>query len=357
MRKSDKTAKPKSSVPTVKEVARQAGVSTASVSRALSGSAGVREPLRTRILEAARLLSYRPNRAARDLRVRSSRAVGVLIPDIENPFFTSLVCGVEDVLSKTDFSLLLASYNEDPEQEARRLEVFRAEGVCGLIFAASRTPSGIYSELEKDGLTLVAVSRSQPRLRADEVTVASRDGAYVATSHLIKLGHKRIAMINGPTAFPTARDRQAGYEDALRDAGMSMKEELIFHCAFKQAAGREAMEQLLNLSKPPTAIFAASNLLTLGALQAIHERNLAIPGQIAVVGFDDMPWAMSLRPPLTTVAQPAFEAGRTAAEMLLARVRDPALPRRQVVLETRLIVRSSCGFESAQQQVAPRRKR
>ena len=356
MRNSDRTAKPNSSAPTVKEVARKAGVSTASVSRALSGSAGVREPLRSRILEAARVLSYRPNRAARDLRVRSSRAVGVLIPDIENPFYTSLVCGIEDVLSKTDFSLLLASYNEDPEQEARRLEVFRAEGVCGLIFAASRTPSSIYSELERDGLTLVAVSRSVPRIRADEVTVASRDGAYVATSHLIKLGHKRIAMINGPTVFPTARDREAGYVEALREAGLPVREDLLVHCAFKQAAGHEAMEQFLNLPKPPTAIFAASNLLTLGALQAIHERNLSIPDQIAVVGFDDMPWAMSLRPPLTTVAQPAFEAGRTAAEMLLARVREPSLPRRQVVLETRLIVRSSCGFEITHQAVARKRK-
>ena len=344
-------------MPTVKEVARQAGVSTASVSRALSGSTGVSEPLRSRILEAARLLSYRPNRAARDLRIRSSRAVGVLIPDIENPFFTSLVCGIEDVLSKTDCSLLLASYNEDPDQETRRLEVFRAEGACGLIFAASRKPSGIYSDLEKDGVALVAVSRSVPRLRIDEVTVASREGAYGATLHLIKLGHKRIAMINGPTVFSTARDRQAGYEDALREAGMNVKQELQVHCAFKQAAGRESMEQLLNLAKPPTAVFAASNLLTLGALQAIHEHNLSIPHQIALVGFDDMPWAMSLRPALTTVAQPAFEAGRTAAEMLLARVRDPSLPLRRVVLETQLIVRSSCGSERGQQPVKRKQKR
>jgi LacI family transcriptional regulator/LacI family repressor for deo operon, udp, cdd, tsx, nupC, and nupG len=278
--------------------------------------------------------------------------VGVLIPDIENPFFTSLVCGIEDVLSKTDYSLLLASYNEDPVQEARRLEVFRAEGVCGLIFAASRTPSSVYSELEKDGLTLVAVSRSLPRMRVDEVTIAGRDGAHVATSHLIQLGHKRIAMINGPTVFTTARDRQAGYEDALREAGLNVMDELLVHCAFNQAAGHAAMEQLLNLASPPTAVFAGSNLLTLGALQAIHERNLDIPNQIAIVGFDDMQWAMSLRPPLTTVAQPAFEAGRTAAEMLLARVREPSLPRRQVVLETRLIVRSSCGFECTRNTAA-----
>jgi LacI family transcriptional regulator/LacI family repressor for deo operon, udp, cdd, tsx, nupC, and nupG len=278
--------------------------------------------------------------------VRSSRAVGVLIPDIENPFFTSLVCGIEEALGKTDFSLLLASFNEDPDQETRRLEVFRAEGVCGLIFAASRAPSHLYAELEKDGLTLVAVSRSVPRLRVDEVTVASRDGARDATSHLIRLGHRRVAIINGPTVFTTARDRQEGYEEALREAGISVDESLVIHCAFKQSAGHAAMQQLLKLPQPPTAVFAGSNLLTLGALQAIHECNLAIPEQVAIVGFDDMPWAMSLRPPLTTVAQPAFEAGRTAAEMLLARVREPSLPRRHVVLETRLIVRSSCGYES-----------
>jgi LacI family transcriptional regulator/LacI family repressor for deo operon, udp, cdd, tsx, nupC, and nupG len=120
----------------------------------------------------------------------------------------------------------------------------------------------------------------------------------------------------------------------------------VVHGAFKQSAGYSAMQQVLDLANPPTAVFAGSNLLTMGALQAIHERRLVIPDQIAIVGFDEMPWAMSLRPPLTTVAQPAFEVGRTAAELLLARVREPSLPRRQVVLETRLIIRSSCGFES-----------
>jgi len=342
----DNSAKRQSSVPTVKEVAEHAGVSTATVSRALSGSASVREPLRSRVLEAARSLSYRPNRAARDLRVRSSRAVGVLIPDIENPFFTSVVCGIEDVLRKTDYSLLLANYNEDPDQEDRRLELFRAEGIRGLIFAASRTPSRLYAELGKAGIALVAVSRVLPRLRVDEVTVANREGAHAATTHLIRLGHQRIGIINGPLVFATARGRQGGYEDALQEAGVALDANLVVHCAFNQAAGYSAMQQLLGLASPPTAVFAGSNLLTLGALQAIHERELDIPGQIAIVGFDDMPWAISLRPPLTAVAQPSFDVGRTAAELVLARIREPALPRRQVVLETRLVIRSSCGFES-----------
>jgi len=352
MREKDSSAKPKSRASTIKEVAQRAGVSVATVSRALSGSAGVREPLRSRILEAAQSLSYSPNRAARDLRVRSSRAVGLLIPDIENPFFTSVVRGIEEVIGKTDYSLLLANYNEDPDQETRRLELFRAEGVRGLIFAASRTPSSLYAELGKAGMALVAVSRGLPRMRIDQVTVANREGAFAAASHLIQLGHKRIAMINGPLVFTTARDRQAGYEDALRESDIPVDENLVVNCAFKQEAGYSAMRQLLELANPPSAVFAGSNLLTLGALQAIHERDLAIPDEIAIVGFDEMPWAMSLRPPLTTVAQPAFEIGRTAAELLLARVREPSLPGRQVVLETRLIVRSSCGSESSKETQA-----
>ena len=172
MREKDLSAKPDSSGQHHQGSCAARRRVRATVSRALSGSAGVREPLRSRILEAAHSLSYSPNRAARDLRVRSSRAVGVLIPDIENPFFTSVICGIEEVIGKTDYSLLLANYNEDPDQETRRLELFRAEGVCGLIFAASRTPSSLYAELGKAGMALVAVSRGVPRLRIDQVTVA-----------------------------------------------------------------------------------------------------------------------------------------------------------------------------------------
>lgn len=347
-----KPAKGKHSPPTLKEVAERAGVSPASASRALSGGDGVRESVRARILEAAQKLSYRPNRAARDLRVRSSRAVGVLIPDIENPFFTSLVCGIEDALRKTEFSLLLASYDEDPDQEERRLEVFRAEGVRGLIFAASRAPSRLYADLAKEGIALVAVSRDIARLPVDQVSVANKEGAFAATSHLIELGHSRIAIINGPLVFTTARDRQAGYEQAFCEAGLTVDESLIVHCDFNQIGGHSGMQHLLGLPVPPTAVFAGSNLLTLGALQAIHEGHLRIPEEIAIVGFDEMPWAMSLRPPLTTVAQPAFDVGRTAAELLMGRVREPDLPRRSVVLETKLIVRSSCGFEKSRETLA-----
>jgi len=281
--------------------------------------------------------------------VGSSRTVGVLIPNIENPFYTSVICGIEDALRETDYSLLLANYNENPDLEARRLEVFRAEGVRGLIFAPSRAPSPLYAELGHTGIALVAVSRVPGRLRVDQVTVANRDGAHIATTHLIRLGYKRIALINGPLALSSARDQQSGYEEALREAGLPLDESLIMCGEFRHATGHAAMQHLLDMACPPRAVYVASNLLTLGALQAIHERALDIPSQIAIVGFDLMPLVISLRPPLTMVAPPAFEVGQTAAHLLLDRVQKPNIPCRQVMLETQLIIRSSCGSESAKQ--------
>jgi len=272
-----------------------------------------------------------------------------LIPDIQNPFFTSLVCGTEEVLCNTEYSLVLAIYNEQPEQEERRLEVFRAEGVRGLIFAASRAPSRLYRELAKEGIALVAVSRDLRGVAADRVTVANEEGAYDAVMHLIEQGHRRVAMINGPSALTTAHERALGYERAMRDANLPIADGMIRNSEFNQSAGYDAMKQLLLSSRPPTAVFTASNLLTLGALQAIHELHRAVPKEIAIVGFDEMPWAMSLRPPLTTVAQPSFEVGRTAANLLMERLRNPALPLRRVVLDTKLIVRSSSGIRSRKQ--------
>jgi len=331
---------------TVKEVAARAGVSTATVSRVLSGAGGVASGLQRRVYDAAKALNYRPNRAARNLRAGSNQIVGVLIPDIENPFFISVVCGIEEVLQTAGYSLLLANFNESPEREQVQLASLRAEGVAGLIFASSRKPAEEYKRFVDAGTPMAAVSRVIAGLNIDTVTVDNAEGARTAVSHLISLGHRRIAIINGPLSLNTARERQGGYEQAFRDAGLSVPAELVRYGDFRQAGGFHAMKTLLAEAERPTAVFTASNLMTLGALEAIHESNLEIPADIAVVGFDDMPWATSLRPPLTTVAQPATEVGRTAARMLLDRLYDPRRPQRQAVLNTRLIVRSSCGARS-----------
>jgi LacI family transcriptional regulator len=334
-------------VPTVKQVAQRAGVSTATVSRVLSGAPYVGGGLNRRVMEATRELGFQLNRTARNLRTRASRAVGIVIPDIENPFFGRVVCGIEEVLQAAGYSLLLSHSNENPNREQINLRTFRAEGVAGIIFTSSFTDMSDYEQLSKMGMPLVAVSRILPGFKVDMVTVTNSEGAHAAVSHLIALGHKRIGMINGPAWISTSRERLLGYEQALGAAGLPVPQDLVQHTDWRQAGGYHAMQTLLQKA-PPTAVFVGSNLLTLGALQRIHERGLNIPGDIAVVGFDDLPWATSLQPPLTVVAQPGFEVGVTAARLLLDRLHDPARPPRHITLETRLIVRASCGAGTRQ---------
>jgi LacI family transcriptional regulator len=329
--------------PTVRDVARHAQVSTATVSRVLAGTDPVREDLRERVFRASNELGYTPNRVARNLRVRSTRMIGVVVPDIENPFFTSAICGIEEVLQSANYSLLLGNYGENPKRENELLGTLRAEGAAGIILTPSNAPEAEYRDLIQAHIPTVAISRSTARLNVDSVTVANRAGARAATEHLIRLGHRKIAFINGPLVISTARERQTGYEEAFAAADLPILSELIFHGDFRQKSGYQAMQLLLKLTSPPTAVFTASNLFTLGALQAIHEGGWKIPEQIAVVGFDDLAWATSLQPPLTAVAQPARDVGVTAARLLLDRLAEPDRPTRRIVLETRLVVRASCG--------------
>jgi LacI family transcriptional regulator len=329
--------------PTVRDVARHAQVSTATVSRVLAGTDPVREDLRERVFRASNELGYTPNRVARNLRIRSTRMIGVVVPDIENPFFTSAICGIEEVLQSANYGLLLGNYGENPKRESDLLGTLRAEGAAGIILTPSNAPEAEYRDLIQAHIPTVAISRSTARLNVDSVTVANRAGARAATEHLIRLGHRKIAFINGPLVISTARERQTGYEEAFAAADLAILSELIVHGDFRQKSGYQAMQVLLKLTSPPTAVFTASNLLTLGALQAIHEGGLRIPEQIAVVGFDDLAWATSLQPPLTAVAQPAREVGVTAARLLLDRLAEPDRPTRRIVLETRLVVRASCG--------------
>ncbi len=338
-----RTSAKSSTATTIKEVAAKAGVSTATVSRVLSGQARVGDELRNKVVRAADALKYRPNRAARHLRTGFNNSIAVLIPDIENPFYTSLVRGIEQALQPAGYSLLLADYNESPKQERIYLSQMQADGVAGVLFSASRAPGSAYDELFRSGLPGVAVSREIDNPRVDQVMVDNEMGAKSAISHLISLGHRRIALINGPQSVNTASGRYRGYVTGLREAGIETSDELIAYGDFRQAGGYHAMRTLLAKLDRPTAVFVASNLMTLGALQAIHEKNLRIPEDVALVGFDDMPWAISLRPPLTTVAQPIRELGQTAAHLLLDRIQNPQRPRKHIVLQTRLIVRSSCG--------------
>jgi LacI family transcriptional regulator len=327
---------------TIKDVAERARVSTATVSRVISGSGRVSKRLEQRVRNAILTLDYRPNQVARRLRKRNTQIVGVVISDIQNPFFAALVEGIDSILKQNDYLLLLGSSSENPQREQQHLRTFLSEVVSGIIFATTGEDTDIYSRIQQEGIPLVAVDRKPGDFEVDSVQVANEAAASQAIDHLVAEGHQRIGLIAGPSQLSTAMQRLAGYRCGLQAAGLPIDPDLIQGGDFRQPSGYQAMRRLLELPRPPSAVLVSNNLMTLGALQMIHERGLHIPQEIALIGFDDMPWASSLRPALTVIAQPVYEMGVLAAQLLLARIQEPHKRIEQIVLDTELIVRASC---------------
>ncbi len=333
----------KSANLTIQDVARKAGVSTATVSRVLNSPNVVSKDLNEKVSRAINELGYRPNRAARNLRAGKVQKVGVVFADIRNPFFTSILAGIESILQNADHVLILGNSNEDPNLEKIHLETLIDEGVAGIIFTATTDQARRYAFVQEAGIPLLAVDRVPGQLRVDSVVVNNKDAAYQATNHLVKLGHNKIAFIGGPSHLSTAHERLRGYCQALNENEIPCNSDFIVESNFKQQGGYDAMGILWRNLDKPTAVLVANNLMTLGAYEFIHENHIMVPTEISVVGFDDMPWATSLQPPLTVIAQPTLEMGRIAAKLLLDRIKNPESPIQKIILETQLIVRKSCG--------------
>ena len=327
---------------TVKDVSSAAGVSTATVSRVLAGFDEVSEQTRQRVLDAAKSLNYQPNRAARDLRKRTTSKIGVIISDIQNPFFGSVVRGVEKNTIQDDFTLVLGNSDEDPQREQKLLSMLLEEGVAGVILAPTSSDMSSYNEFCCSGTPFVFIDRRLPIPDVDMVLVDGEAGTEMAVNHLLQLGHTRIGYVGGLKRLSVMHEREQGYLKSLRKHGLPVISEYLRMGDNRQSGGYTAVSELLRLSAPPSAILIANNLMTLGGLQAIHDQGLEIPEHVSVVGFDDMDWAPSLRPPLTCIAQPAFEMGETAAAIMLSRIRNPDQPHKTVVLDTHLINRASC---------------
>ena len=328
---------------TIKRVADHARVSIATVSRAFADPQAVSPELRLRVEEAARALNYQPSRAARALRSGTSRAVGVVIPDLENPFFTAVVRGIDIVLQAAGYTLLLASANEDTARERSVLETLRAEGVAGIIFVPINATRDAYRHVLAPPLHTVVIDRLPSNLRADHVTVDNVEGTRAGVAHLLDLGHRDVALLSGPLRHSTAKEREQGYEQALRAAGVPLRADLVYRGDFREGGGYDGMRALLALPRRPSAVLVANNLMTLGAFRALHEAGVRIPDEVALVGFDDMPWATSLNPPLTAIGQPSQDIGSAAADLLLGRIAHPDRTFRHVMLETTLVVRASSG--------------
>ncbi len=324
---------------TIIDVARAAGVSTATVSRVLNHHPQVDPRLATAVRKAAKDLGYRPSRVARSLRTRTSRVWALLISDIRNPFFTDMVRGIEDVAYAAGYSVILCNAEEDPAKEASYLELAVAESVGGVILTPTTTSTDL-TVLRDAQIPAVLADRTVKDPDVDSVMIDNAGGARRAIAHLIDGGYRRIACITGPLDKTTGSGRYAGYRSALRAAGLDFDESLVQVANFREAGGRAAMQELLR-GEPPDAVFVANNLMTIGALHAIAQAALDVPRQIAVIGFDDMSWATLLRPALTTVAQPTYDLGVETGRLLRSRIEGYAGAARTVTLSPELRVRES----------------
>lgn len=331
---------------TLKDVAKSANVSQATVSRVLNNHPTVNAELRARVQESIRKLGYQPNHAARRLRAQSSNVIGLIISDIQNPYFISIIRGIEDAAYAQQMSIILCNSDEDPAKQEMYLKVMQAEHVAGLIYVPTPNAKGkVIHTLLEAGVPIILLDRVLDEVELDIVKVDNVQGAYDAVKHLLDLGYRQIATIMNAPELTTGKERYQGYCAALNDYRLAVDQSLVKIGDSRTEGGYKLTNELLALSHRPDALFVGNNLMTLGALRALHEANVDIPGEVALVGFDDMPWSGDLRPPLTAVSQPTYELGQEAVHLLRRRIAQADAPYRTVTLQTQLIVRESCGAQ------------
>jgi len=328
---------------TIHQVAELAGVSVATVSRVFAGAENVSKKSIDRVRKAAQTLNFQPNRIARSLRMQKTSTAALVVTDIENPFFTSVVRGIEQVLRNAGHTLLLTNSDENEQIEKDLLLNLRAEGVAGVIIAPTGKEANIYDQLTQAGMVIVAIDRCPKNLAIDRVTVNNVSGVNAAVDHLVKLNHTRIGFITGLDRISTSYERYQGFDEGMKRHHLPIDPGWIQAGDFRREGGYQAMLNILNQENRPTAVICANNMMTLGALQAIYASKLHIPEDISIVGFDDMDWSTALHPPLSVIAQPTHEMGTIAAQLLLDRIKNPSQSYRHVILDTRLIVRESSG--------------
>jgi LacI family transcriptional regulator len=328
------------SVSTISDVARRAGVSPATVSRYLQGV-----PVRAedRVRDAIAALDFRPNAVARSLKSGSTMTIGLVIPDVTNPFFAAVVKGVESVARGAGYTTSLFNTDESIERESELVEIL-TDHVDGLILAPVNERDRVPERTRGRGVPIVFVDRDVPGSEFDAVLIDNYGGGRIAGAHLLDHGHERVAIISGPLESTPGRGRFEGFADVVREAGLELGPDYMQPGDFRTDGGYQAMLRLLGLAQPPTGIFVANNLMTIGALRALHEVGVRVPEQLSVVGFDDLDVGDLLAPPLTVVDRPMEEQGVLAMRLLLSRLdRTFDGAARRIVLDTRLLARGSCS--------------
>jgi LacI family transcriptional regulator, galactose operon repressor len=335
---------PTGSEVTLRDVAALAGVHPATASRALNPETSllVSEETANRIREAAARLGYRPNPVARSLRTRRSHTVGVLIPDINNPLFPPIVRGIEDRLAADGYVALIGNTDADDERERLLFELMRARHVDGFVFATAHLHSPLLAEAAAAGLPVVLVNRHAEGYGFPAVSVDNERGMAMAVSHLASLGHRRIAHIAGPQDISTGLSRYRGFLAAMAADGRQVDENLVMYArAYSVEEGERCCRALIDSGAPFTAIAAANDMLGVGCYAALEAAGLTCPGDISVVGFNDMPFIDRLRPPMTTIGFPHYQVGAEAGRLVLERIAADGEPGKIHFLPPKLIVRGS----------------
>jgi LacI family transcriptional regulator len=329
---------------TIKDVAKIAGVSPATVSRVVGNYGYVSEKNRRRIQAAVQELGYRPNTIARSMVTKSTHTIGFVVTDITNPFFAQLARGVEAVTWQNGYTLILANTDEDLDHERAIISAFQEKWVDAFIVVpASSKKTPHLEEIVHNGIPLVLLDRSVEDLPVDKVMVDNENGAFQAVSHLVRLGHRRIGIIMDNLDITTNTERLNGYLRALRELHIKVDDKLIRSCQFTRQSAYQIITKMSQNSDRPTALFTANNFMTLGAIKAIHDAGLEIPRDIALVGFDDLDWSTLGTTQLTAVSQPVSEMGNIAGQRIIARLKGEKTPPMEIRLKTTFIIRDSSG--------------
>lgn len=328
----------------MRDVAEQAGVSVTTVSHVINNSRPVNPETRTRVEQAMQVLGYHPNVLARSLRRGKTQTIGVILPDNANPYFAEVARGIEDTSFSQGYSVVLCNSDNNLEKEHLYTNVLIEKQVDGIIFVAAGLSEENINNLQKRGVPSVLVDRQVSGVQLDSVFADNRVGGYLATNHLINLEHRSIACITGPKGVRSSSERIAGYQQALDAADIPTNPGWVVEGDFQYQSGYSAAQQLIKAGATPSAIFACNDLMAIGAYRYAHENQLNIPGDISIIGFDDIRLAEYTNPPLTTIHQSKDRMGALAAEMLLERIANGNLAFRHEIVAVQLVVRSSTAL-------------
>ena len=322
----------------MKDIARLAQVSTSTVSHVINDSRFVSEEIRHKVLNVVEQLNYQPSALARSLKIKQTKTIGMLVSANDNPFFAEVVNAVENYCHQNDYQLILSNTAGDSQRLHKNLQLLLQKQVDGLLLMAADEFSTQSVHLP---VPTVVMDWWPTPLAVDQIYGDSIKGGYFATQALIEQGHQNIAIITGDLRKPLARNRLQGYHQAMKQAGLAIFNEWIIESDFSFAGGVAGMQKLLALHHKPTAIFACSDTIAVGAYQVAGQNGLRIPQDISIIGYDDIQLAQYLYPPLSTIHQPKKEFGRLAVETLLARIKHPDLPIQPITIEPHLVLRQS----------------